>query len=125
MSSNADTLSVGGVIFPLVLKKLVDVNGFVVGMERFAEIVAIIAIFATVTTRRNPEYKARPIEKWASGATWFDRCCFNHKSFNLYTLAIIAVWFGFPSILYHIPQWVRDRQSLIKDANEYLSYTNL
>lgn len=94
-------------------------------MERFAEIVAVLAILAVVMARINPDYKARPIDKWQTWDTWFDKCCFQNRSFNLYVLAIVATWFGYPSILYHIPQWVRERQGLTRDANEYLSYMNL
>ena len=43
----------------------------------------------------------------------------------MYSVAIGVTWFGYSSILFHIPQWVKERQGLKKDANEYLSYSNL
>ena len=81
--------SLGGVIFPFFVNRLIQDVEFAGAMRYTALLIGILLIFACVLV------KARlPRKKWNPNLRWFDYKLLMEKSFGIYTLGAFMVMWG-------------------------------
>jgi MCP family monocarboxylic acid transporter-like MFS transporter 10 len=91
----ASGASIAGLIYPMMIKFLIQEVGFNNAQRYTATLTAITCLFAILIARPNPAHPFRKPETWARINVWVDTHAFRNHSFAWLCAAISFLFFGF------------------------------
>ncbi|KAH7393810.1 major facilitator superfamily domain-containing protein [Phaeosphaeria sp. MPI-PUGE-AT-0046c] len=97
--------SVAGVIYPTMLRYLINELGFNNAVRCVAGLTSITCIFSFIFSSPNPDHDHHEPKKWASVETWFDSDAKANRAFWWFTAAVAFMFFGFYPVFFNIEEW--------------------
>ncbi|GAB7351346.1 hypothetical protein MBLNU459_g2032t2 [Dothideomycetes sp. NU459] len=101
----ASGASISGLIYPIMLRFLIESSGFNRAVQYVSVLVATTCIAAVILARPNPSHDFRKPPKWRAVKTWIDTSAFRNASFCWFTGAICWMFFGFYVIFFNLEEW--------------------
>jgi MCP family monocarboxylic acid transporter-like MFS transporter 10 len=102
--NNAYNLS-AGLTLPVMLRFLIESQGFNNAVRYFATVVSIASFTAVLLARPNPAHTFRKPGKWMSKRTWVDTSAFRDAAFCSFTASICALFLGFYCVFFSLEEW--------------------
>ncbi|KAH8726638.1 major facilitator superfamily domain-containing protein [Phaeosphaeriaceae sp. PMI808] len=97
--------SVAGVIYPTMLRYLIEILGFTNAVRCVASLTTIICIFSFIFATPNPTHSHHEPKSWVSKSTWFDPEAKSNGAFWWFTASVAFLFFGFYPIFFNIEEW--------------------
>jgi MCP family monocarboxylic acid transporter-like MFS transporter 10 len=101
----ASGASIAGLIYPLMIKTLIQKVGFNNAQRYTAILTAVTCLLAILIARPNPAHPARKPETWAKVSVWVDTGAFRNNSFAWLCAAIAFLFFGFYAVFFNLEEW--------------------
>ncbi|KAH7085303.1 major facilitator superfamily domain-containing protein [Paraphoma chrysanthemicola] len=97
--------SVAGVVYPTMLRYLIESLGFVKAVRCVAGLTALTCLYSFIFAAPNPAHAMHEPKKWLSKRTWFDTDVKSNKAFWWFTAAVAFMFFGFYPVFFNIEEW--------------------
>ncbi|PVH90981.1 MFS general substrate transporter [Periconia macrospinosa] len=111
--------SIAGVVYPTMLRYLIDALGFNNAVRCVAGLVTITSLFSFIFATPNPAKEKRSPKSYLALDTWIDPEAIRNKSFCWFTVAVAFLFFGFYPVFFNLEEWaavsgfgVRDGQTV-------------
>lgn len=112
----ASGASIAGLIYPLMVKSLIQEVGFNNAQRYTATLTAVTCLLAILIARPNPAHTFRKPERWARISVWIDTHAFRNHSFAWLCAAISFLFFGFYAVFFNLEEWAADTGIGFRDA---------
>jgi MCP family monocarboxylic acid transporter-like MFS transporter 10 len=96
--------SVAGVIYPTMLRYLIETLGFNNAVRCVAGLTSLTCIYSFVFAAPNPDHDHHAPTDWASKRTWFDTDVQSNRAFWWFTAAVAFMFFGFYPVFFNIEE---------------------
>jgi MCP family monocarboxylic acid transporter-like MFS transporter 10 len=96
--------SVAGVVYPTMLRYLIDSIGYDHAVQAVAGLIALTSVFSLIFATPNPEHKHRKPKSYLKLTTWVDPEAFRNPAFCWFTAAIAFLFFGFYPIFFNLEE---------------------
>jgi MCP family monocarboxylic acid transporter-like MFS transporter 10 len=96
--------SVAGVVYPTMLRFLIDSIGYNHAVQAVAGLITLTSIFSVIFATPNPAHKHRKPESYRDIKTWIDPEAFSNPAFCWLTAAIAFLFFGFYPIFFNLEE---------------------
>jgi MCP family monocarboxylic acid transporter-like MFS transporter 10 len=97
--------SVAGLTLPVMLRFLIESQGFNNAVRYVATLLSVASFTAVLLARPNPAHTFRTPEKWMSKRTWVDTSAFRDAAFCSFTASICALFLGFYCVFFSLEEW--------------------
>ena len=111
----ASGASIAGLIYPMMIKFLIQEVGFNNAQRYTATLTAVTCLFAILIARPNPAHPFRKPETWARINVWVDTHAFRNHSFAWLCAAISFLFFGFYAVFFNLEEWAAETGIGFKD----------
>lgn len=111
----ASGASIAGLIYPMMLKFLIQEVGFNNAQRYTATLTAVTCVLAILIARPNPAHPFRKPERWARVSVWVDTHAFRNYSFSWLCAAISFLFFGFYAVFFNLEEWADETGIGYKD----------
>lgn len=101
----ASGASIAGLIYPLMVKTLIQEVGFNNAQRYTAALTAATCLLAIFLARPNPAHMFRKPETWKKVSVWVDTQAFRNHSFAWLCAAIAFLFFGFYAVFFNLEEW--------------------
>jgi len=101
----ASGASISGLVMPMMLRFLIESQGFNKAVRYVAIVLSVASFTAVVLARPNPAHTFRTPEKWMSKRTWVDTSAFRDPAFCSFTASICALFLGFYCVFFSLEEW--------------------
>jgi MCP family monocarboxylic acid transporter-like MFS transporter 10 len=96
--------SIAGVIYPTMLRYLIEAVGFNNAVRYVATLTSITCIYSFIFATPNPMHEFHKPESWFKIRTWFDTDAFHNKAWCWFTAAVAFMFFGFYPIFFNLEE---------------------
>jgi len=96
--------SVAGVVYPTMLRFLIDSLGFNNAVRAVAGLAAITSIYSLLFATPNPAHSHPRPQSYRKLTTWIDPEAFSNKSFIWMTIAVMFLFFGFYPVFFNLEE---------------------
>ncbi|KAI8939513.1 hypothetical protein NX059_003283 [Plenodomus lindquistii] len=114
--------SIAGVVYPSMLRYLIDLVGFNNAVRYVATLTSVTCLFSFIFCTPNPAHDHHEPKRWAAIGTWFDVEAFRNPAFCWFTAAIAFLFWGFYPVFFNLEEWASVRgfglRIATQDANE-------
>ena len=88
-----------------MLRYLIGLLGFDVGVRCTAVVAAATSIFSFVVIRPNPLHKIRkPVEGWMKLSVWIDKSAIHDPTMAWYMASVCFMFFGFFAVFFNVEE---------------------
>ncbi|KAF1843925.1 MFS general substrate transporter [Cucurbitaria berberidis CBS 394.84] len=101
--------SVAGVVYPTMLRYLIDSLGFNDAVRCVAGLTSITCIYSFIFCTPDPAHDHHEPKRWRALRTWFDTEAFHNKAWCWFTAAVAFMFFGFYPIFFNLEEWASVR----------------
>ena len=101
----ASGASIAGIVYPIMLKSLINQDDFDNAQRYVATLTVALAIATIFMVRPNPAHQVRKPEKWRKLDVFFDIHAFRNASFCWFTAAICFLFMGFYAVFFTLEEW--------------------
>ncbi|XP_014553315.1 hypothetical protein COCVIDRAFT_29436 [Bipolaris victoriae FI3] len=101
--------SVAGVIYPTMLRYLIDAVGFNDAVRYVATLTSVTCIFSFIFCTPDPDHEHHTPQTWCNIRTWVDMEAFRNKSWCWFTAGIAFMFFGFYPVFFNLEEWASVR----------------
>ncbi|KAH7378786.1 major facilitator superfamily domain-containing protein [Pyrenochaeta sp. MPI-SDFR-AT-0127] len=101
--------SVAGVIYPAMLRYLIDALGFNNAVRCVAGLTTVTCIYSFIFCTPSPSHDHHEPKSWSAIRTWFDTDAFKNKAWCWFTVAVAFMFFGFYPIFFNLEEWASTR----------------
>ncbi|KAF2704159.1 MFS general substrate transporter [Pleomassaria siparia CBS 279.74] len=97
--------SIAGVVYPTMIRFLVDALGFNNAVRAVAGLVTLTSLFSLVFATPNPTHAHHKPKSWSKLRTWFDTDALRNKAFCWFTAAVAFLFLGFYPVFFNLEEW--------------------
>ncbi|KAL6709545.1 hypothetical protein ACN47E_001480 [Coniothyrium glycines] len=97
--------SVAGVIYPTMLRYLIDVLEFNNAVRCVAALTSVTCIFSFIFCTPDPAHEHNEPKSWGKMQTWFDNEAFKNKAWVWFTAAVAFMFLGFYPVFFNLEEW--------------------
>ncbi|CAI6339037.1 unnamed protein product [Periconia digitata] len=97
--------SIAGVVYPTMLRYLIDALGFNEAVRCVAALVTITSIYSFIFATPNPAKEKRSPKSYLALETWIDPEALRNRSFCWFTVAVAFLFFGFYPVFFNLEEW--------------------
>ncbi|KAF3932402.1 hypothetical protein ABW19_dt0207587 [Dactylella cylindrospora] len=101
----ASGASISGLVYPTMLRYLIDTLGFNRSVQFVSALVAGTCLVSVLLAVPNPEHQFRKPPNWFTVRAWVDTQAFRDPAFCWFTAAICWMFFGFYCVFFNIEEW--------------------
>ncbi|KAF1929022.1 MFS general substrate transporter [Didymella exigua CBS 183.55] len=101
--------SIAGVVYPTMLRYLIEAVGFNNAVRYVAALTAVTCIYSFIFATPNPIHEFHKPESWFKVRTWFDTDAFKNKAWCWFTAAVAFMFFGFYPVFFNLEEWAAVR----------------
>ncbi|KAF9701985.1 hypothetical protein EKO04_000517 [Ascochyta lentis] len=101
--------SIAGVIYPTMLRYLIEAVGFNDAVRYVATLTSVTCIYSFFFATPNPAHETHKPESWFKIRTWFDTDAFHNKAWCWFTAAVAFMFFGFYPVFFNLEEWAAVR----------------
>lgn len=118
----ASGASIGGLIYPLMLKHLLAANGFHKAQRFVSILTAVTCVIGASLAVPNPDRVIRVPKRWTNFRTFVDPECFKRRSSLGLIVAICLLFTGFYAVFFNLEDWAADtglgRKDQVPDSED-------
>lgn len=96
--------SVAGVIYPTMLRYLIDAVGFNDAVRYVATLTSVTCIFSFIFCTPDPAHEHHTPKTWGNIRTWVDMEAFRNKSWCWFTAGVAFMFFGFYPVFFNLEE---------------------
>lgn len=96
--------SVAGVIYPTMLRYLIDTLGFNNAVRCVAGLTTLTCIYSFIFCTPDPAHDHHEPKSWTEVRTWFDTDAFKNKAWWWFTAAVAFMFFGFYPVFFNLEE---------------------
>lgn len=96
--------SIAGVVYPTMLRYLIEAVGFNNAVRYVATLAAVTCIYSFIFATPNPVHEFHKPESWFTVRTWFDTDAFKNKAWCWFTAAVAFMFFGFYPVFFNLEE---------------------
>jgi MCP family monocarboxylic acid transporter-like MFS transporter 10 len=96
--------SVAGVVYPTMLRYLIEALGFNNAVRCVAGLTTITCLYSFIFCTPNPDHDHHEPKKWLAKRTWFDTDVKDNRPFWWFTAAVAFMFFGFYPIFFNLEE---------------------
>ncbi|KAJ4365846.1 hypothetical protein N0V83_008467 [Neocucurbitaria cava] len=96
--------SVAGVVYPFMLRSLIEALGFNNAVRCVAGLTSLTCIYSFIFCTPDPAHDHHEPKRWRALRTWFDTEAFHNKAWCWFTAAIAFMFFGFYPIFFNLEE---------------------
>lgn len=96
--------SVAGVVYPTMLRFLIDAIGYNHAVQAVAGLIALTSVFSLIFATPNPAHNHPKPHSYRELKTWIDVEAFRNPSFCWFTAAIAFLFFGFYPVFFNLEE---------------------
>ena len=96
--------SVAGVIYPTMLRSLIEAHGFNNAVRYVAILTSLTCIFSFIFCTPDPAHEHHTPKTWSDIRTWVDTEAFRNKAWCWFTAAIAFMFFGFYPVFFNLEE---------------------
>lgn len=93
-----------GVIYPTILRYLIDAVGFNNAVRYVATVTSLTCIFSFIFCTPDPAHEHHTPKTWSDIRTWVDAEAFRNKAWCWFTAAIAFMFFGFYPVFFNLEE---------------------
>ncbi|KAF1949790.1 MFS general substrate transporter [Byssothecium circinans] len=97
--------SIAGVVYPTMLRYLIDSLGFNNAVRAVSGLVTLTAIYSWIFATPNPSHHHPRPKSYRAVHIWIDPDAFRNKAFCWFTAAIAFLFFGFYPVFFNLEEW--------------------
>ncbi|EUC46358.1 hypothetical protein COCMIDRAFT_92974 [Bipolaris oryzae ATCC 44560] len=101
--------SVAGVIYPTMLRYLIDAVGFNNAVRYVATLTSVTCIFSFIFCTPDPAHEHHTPQTWCNIRTWVDMEAFRNKAWCWFTAGVAFMFFGFYPVFFNLEEWASVR----------------
>jgi len=101
--------SVAGVIYPSMLRYLIQSVGFNNAVRYVATLTSVTCIYSFIFCTPDPAHEHHEPKSWGKLRTWFDTEAFKNKAWCWFTAAVAFMFFGFYPVFFNLEEWASVR----------------
>ncbi|CAN9087848.1 unnamed protein product [Alternaria alternata] len=101
--------SVAGVIYPSMLRYLIQSVGFNNAVRYVATLTSVTCIYSFIFCTPDPAHEHHEPKSWGKLKTWFDTEAFKNKAWCWFTAAVAFMFFGFYPVFFNLEEWASVR----------------
>jgi MCP family monocarboxylic acid transporter-like MFS transporter 10 len=92
------------VIYPTMLRYLIESLDFVRAVRCVAGLTTITCLYSFIFATPNPAHDHHEPKSWASKRTWFDTDVKDNRAFWWFTAAVAFMFFGFYPVFFNVEE---------------------
>lgn len=96
--------SVAGVIYPSMLRYLIQSVGFNNAVRYVATLTSVTCIYSFIFCTPDPAHEHHEPKSWGKLRTWFDTEAFKNKAWCWFTAAVAFMFFGFYPVFFNLEE---------------------
>lgn len=96
--------SIAGVVYPTMLRYLIEAVGFNNAVRYVATLTALTCIYSFIFATPNPAHEFHKPESWFTVRTWFDTDAFRNKAWCWFTAGVAFMFFGFYPVFFNLEE---------------------
>ncbi|KAF2236967.1 MFS general substrate transporter [Viridothelium virens] len=109
--------SISGLIYPIMVKYLIGIQGFNVGVRYTALLTVVTSLFAFLVVQPSPMHQFRkPPQGWSSLSVWIDIRAMRNPTFVWYMASTCFMFFGFFAVFFSIEEWAASKGFALKKS---------
>ncbi|KAF2130138.1 MFS general substrate transporter [Dothidotthia symphoricarpi CBS 119687] len=109
--------SVAGVVYPTMLRYLIEALGFNIAVRYVATLTSVTCIYSFLFATPNPKHHTHKPESWTAIRTWFDTDAFRNKAWWWFTAAVAFMFLGFYPVFFNLEEWAATRGYGTRDGS--------
>ncbi|KAJ4987337.1 hypothetical protein SVAN01_07207 [Stagonosporopsis vannaccii] len=109
--------SIAGVVYPTMLRYLIEAVGFNNAVRYVATLTSLTCIYSFIFATPNPVHEFHKPESWFTIRTWFDTDAFRNKAWCWFTAGVAFMFFGFYPVFFNLEEWAAVRGFGTRNTN--------